>query len=340
VVTMRTRVTMCGTGPFGQKGQYPIRSHGEHFQFQPPPPVGMDAAGSGAARLQLSASMWSRSDACVQVCHSVLSCRVLRNSMNEAYPMEPARSPQQSSLWHQTRPENRPTERDHIEAGEPPPQPGGAFPSTEEEACTGVRVANANPTNSPTGRAHIRGQHRHGLHVDTHYPTFPCYGDGVIHADVSWTDSSTAAAITEVIPVAWPKSTLPSMTRNFAHDPRLALRHFPRLNRVYGPYTYVWPKSAQATLIGSDPSVPVLPNGFLVTPVQHLDSVLRRLVTTTEEATVVTPQWTNTSWYATAIRACFEYEVRLSADARDTNPTTWAMMACHFLHRYDDKQKN
>jgi len=161
-------------------------------------------------------------------------------------------------------------------------------------------------------------------------------GDGVIHADVSWTDSSTAAAIKEVIPVAWLKSTLPSMTRNFAYDPRLALRHFPWLNRVYGPYTYVWPKSARATLIGSDPSVPVLPNGFLVPPVQHLDSVLRRLVTTTEEATVVIPQWTNTSWYATAIRACFEYEVLLSADARDANPTPWAMLACRFLHRYDD----
>jgi len=165
-------------------------------------------------------------------------------------------------------------------------------------------------------------------------------GDGVIHADVSWTDSTTAAAIKEVIPVAWLKSTVPSMTRNFAYDPQLSLWHFPRLNRVYGPYTYVWPKSAQATLIGSDLSVPVLPNGFLVPPVQHLDSVLRRLVTTTEEATVVIPQWTNTSWYATAIRACFEYEVRLSTNARDTDPTTRAMLACHFLHRYDDKQKN
>jgi len=168
----------------------------------------------------------------------------------------------------------------------------------------------------------------------------PVTGDGVIHADVSWTESSTAVAIKEVIPVAWLKSTLPSMTRNFAYDPQLALRHFPRLNRVYGPYTYVWPNSTQATLIGSDPSVQVLPNGFLVPPVQHLDSVHRRLVTTTEEATVVIPQCTNTSWYATAIRACFEYEVLVSADARDTNPTTWAMMACHFLHRYDDKQKN
>jgi len=161
-------------------------------------------------------------------------------------------------------------------------------------------------------------------------------GDGVIHANVSWTDSITAAAIKEVIPVAWLKSTLPSMTRNFAYDPQLALRLFPRLNRVYGPYTYVWPKPAQATLIGSDPSVPVLRNGFLEPPVQHLDSVLRRLVTTAEEATVVVPQWTNTSWYATAIRACFEYEVLLSTDARDANPTPWAMLACHFFHRYDD----
>jgi len=165
-------------------------------------------------------------------------------------------------------------------------------------------------------------------------------GDGVMHADVSWTDSNTAAAIKEIIPVAWLKSTLPSMTRNFAYDPQLALRHFPRLNRVYGPYTYVWPKSAHATLIGSDSSVPVLPNGFLVPPEQHLYSVLRRLATTTEEAIVVIPQRTNTSWYATAIRACFEYEVLFSAHARDTNPITWAMMACHFFHRYDDKQKN
>jgi len=98
--------------------------------------------------------------------------------------------------------------------------------------------------------------------------------DRVIHADVSWTDSGTAAAINEVIPVAWLKSTLPSMTRNFAYDAHLALRHFPRVNRVYGPYTYAWPKSAQATLIGSDPPVPVLPNGFLVPPGQHLDSVV------------------------------------------------------------------
>jgi len=165
-------------------------------------------------------------------------------------------------------------------------------------------------------------------------------GDGVNHANVSWTESSTAVAIQEVIPVVWLKSTLPSMTRNFAYDPQLALRHFSRLNSVYDPHTYVWPKSAQATLIGSDLPVPVLPNGFLVPPVPHLDSVLRRLVTTTEEAIVVIPQWTNTSWYATAIRACFEYEVLLSADSRDTNPTTWAMMACHFLHRYEDIQKN
>jgi len=44
-------------------------------------------------------------------------------------------------------------------------------------------------------------------------------GDGFIHADVSWTDSTTAAAINELIHVAWLKSTLPSMTRNFAYDP-------------------------------------------------------------------------------------------------------------------------
>jgi len=63
-------------------------------------------------------------------------------------------------------------------------------------------------------------------------------------------------------------------------------------------------------------------------------------VTSTEEATVVIPQWTNTSWYATAIRACFEYEKLLLTDARDTNTTPWAMLACHFLHRYDHKHKN
>jgi len=126
------------------------------------------------------------------------------------------------------------------------------------------------------------------------------------------------------------------MTRNFAYDPQLALRLFPRLNRAYGPYNYVWPKSAQAALIEADHSVPVLPKGFLVPSVQHLDSILRRLVTFTEEATVFIPQWTSTSWYASAIRACFEYEVVLSTDARDTSPTPWAMLACHFLHRYDD----
>jgi len=46
-------------------------------------------------------------------------------------------------------------------------------------------------------------------------------GDGVIHANVSWTDLTTATAIKEVITVAWHKSTLPSMTRNFAYDPTL-----------------------------------------------------------------------------------------------------------------------
>jgi len=129
------------------------------------------------------------------------------------------------------------------------------------------------------------------------------------------------------------------MTRNFAYDPQHALRHFPRLNREYGPYTYVWPKSAQSTLIGSDPSMPVLPNGFRVPPVEHLHSILRHPVTTTEEATVVIPQWTNTSLYDTAIRACFEYQVPSSIDARYVDPTPWAMLACHFLHRYDEKQE-
>ena len=59
--------------------------------------------------------------------------------------------------------------------GEPPPHPGGAFPSTEEEACAGVRVANGNTTKSPTSRAHNCGQHRPGPHVDTNDPTCPCY---------------------------------------------------------------------------------------------------------------------------------------------------------------------
>jgi len=111
------------------------------------------------------------------------------------------------------------------------------------------------------------------------------------------------------------------MTRNFAYDPQLALRHFPDLSHEYGQYTCVWPKSAQSSLIGSDPFVPVLPNGVLVPPVQHLDSILRRVVTTTEEETVIIRQWTNTSWSATAIRACFEYQVLLSTDAKDSNPT-------------------
>jgi len=132
-------------------------------------------------------------------------------------------------------------------------------------------------------------------------------GDGDIHATVSWTESTTATAVKEIIPVTWPKSSLPSMTRNFAYDPQLAFRHFAGLNAEYGPYTYVWPKASQSTLIKADPTESVHPNGFFVPPVQHLDSVLRRLVSTKEEATVVIAQWTNTSWYATAIRACFEY---------------------------------
>jgi len=107
----------------------------------------------------------------------------------------------------------------------------------------------------------------------------------------------------------------------------------------YGPYKYVWPKASQSILIKPDPTESVHPNEFFVPPVQHLDSVLIRLVSTKEEATVVIPQWTNTSWYATAIRACFEYQVLLSSDTRDTTPTPWAMLTCHFLHRYDGNQE-
>jgi len=161
-------------------------------------------------------------------------------------------------------------------------------------------------------------------------------GDGVIHANVSWTESTIATAVKEVIPGTLRKSTLLSMTRNFAYDPQLAFRHFARLNAEYGPYTYVWPKASRSTLIKPDPTDSFHPNGSFVHPVQHLYSVLRRLVSTKEEATVVIPQWTNTSWYATAIRACFEYQVLLSSDTRDTTPTPWAMLTCHFLHRYDD----
>jgi len=157
-------------------------------------------------------------------------------------------------------------------------------------------------------------------------------GDGVVHATVSWTESTTATAVKEVIPVTWLQSTLPSMTRNFAYDPQLACRHFARLNAEYGPYTYVWPKSSQSTLTKPDPTESVHPNGFFVPLVQHLDSVLRSLVSTKEEATVVIPQWANTSWYATAIRACFQYQVLLSSDTRDTTTTPWAMLTCHFLH--------
>jgi len=60
---------------------------------------------------------------------------------------------------------------------------------------------------------------------------FHVTSDGGIHANVSWTDLTTAAAIKD----AWLKLTLRSMTRNFAYDPKLALRHFPLLNRAYGP---------------------------------------------------------------------------------------------------------
>ena len=57
-------------------------------------------------------------------------------------------------------------------------------------------------------------------------------GDGVIHANVSWTELTTATAKKDVIPVAWLKLTLPAMTRNFAYDPQLALRHFSRFNHA------------------------------------------------------------------------------------------------------------
>ena len=40
-------------------------------------------------------------------------------------------------------------------------------------------------------------------------------GDGVIHATVSWTESTTATAVKEVIYVTWRKTTLPSMAPKF-----------------------------------------------------------------------------------------------------------------------------
>ena len=60
-------------------------------------------------------------------------------------------------------------------------------------------------------------------------------GDGVIHANVFCTESTTATAVKEVIPVTWLQSTLRSMTRNFAYDPQLAFRHFARLNAELRP---------------------------------------------------------------------------------------------------------
>jgi len=160
--------------------------------------------------------------------------------------------------------------------------------------------------------------------------------DGIIHADVSWSDLLDTTTITEVLPVTWLKSTLPLLTRNFAYHPKRAFRQFSRLNCDFGPYTCVWPKTWQSALIKYDPSTSAHPNELLVSAVQHIESVLRRLVSTKKEATVVTLQWTNTSWNAIAISACFEYPVLLSPDARDKTPTPWAMLACHFLHRYDD----
>jgi len=115
-------------------------------------------------------------------------------------------------------------------------------------------------------------------------------GAGVIHVNVSWTELTTATAVKEIIPVTCFKSTLPSVTRNFAYDPQLAFRHFARLNAEYGPYTYVWPKASQSTLIKPDPTESVHPNGFFVPSVHHLESVLRRLASTKKEATVAIPQ--------------------------------------------------
>jgi len=111
------------------------------------------------------------------------------------------------------------------------------------------------------------------------------------------------------------------MTHDFSFDPQLALQLFPWPSQEYGPETHVWTESAQAALLGADPSVPVLPNAFLVPLVQRLDSIRRRLVTTTEKETVFIPQRTNTRWYATAICACFEYSVLQSTDAKAQNPT-------------------
>jgi len=130
--------------------------------------------------------------------------------------------------------------------------------------------------------------------------------DGVIHDNVSWSDVSTNVAIVDVSLITWHEFTLRSFTRSFAYDPQLALRYFPLRNREYGPYTFVWIKFAQATLNINIPTTPVPPNGYLVPPVQLLDSLLRRLVASTGEATVVIPQRIIFRWYVSAVRAYSE----------------------------------
>jgi len=85
------------------------------------------------------------------------------------------------------------------------------------------------------------------------------------------------------------------MTRDFAYDPELALRQLARLNSEYGLYTYVRPKALQSTSSKYDSDTSDNPYGLLVPPVQHLDSVFRRMVATNEEATTVISQWTKSS---------------------------------------------
>jgi len=119
--------------------------------------------------------------------------------------------------------------------------------------------------------------------------------DGVIHANVSWEDFHSRTAIEELIPVAWLKCILPSMTRNFAYDPELALRQFARLSSEYGLYTFVRPKALHSTSSKNDSDTSDNLYGFLVPPVQHLDSVFRRMVAANEEEIKVISQWTKSS---------------------------------------------
>jgi len=158
----------------------------------------------------------------------------------------------------------------------------------------------------------------------------------VIHANVSWEVLHTKKAIKEIVPIAWLNSTIRSMNRNFAYDLQLLLRQFARLNSEYCPYTYVWPKALQSISSKYDSDTSDHPDGFHVPPVQHVYLFIRRLVATNEEATIVILRWTNTNWYATAIRACFEYRALFPLQERDTTSTRWAMLGCLFLHCYDD----